>query len=184
MVVPGRLSGRVIVAALLVAIAGAGCTLLIPFDEVTVAADAGADSAPLGQTDARPDVADSGPLPGDGGASDATNYDACVGHLDGYYCGGDQVPWPVRDDRVTCTANKVSNVRHCTTGQGCLGMLDGYPDECDECATKADGTYCGRDFTGWQTKNASQRVRCQGGREVGLLLCTTCKSNGGASACQ
>ena len=63
-------------------------------------------------------------------------------------------------------------------------MLDGYPDECDECAKKADGTYCGRDLPGWDVKNAQQRIRCQGGRVVGLLLCGICKSNGGASACQ
>ena len=161
-----------------------GCTLLIPFDEVEVSTDAGTDGA-ADPTDARPAMDGTVP-PGDGGPNDATaatNYDACVGHVDGYYCGGDQIPWPVRDDRVTCASNKVAAVAHCTTGQGCLGMLDGYPDECDECSTKPDGTYCGRDFSGWQPKNANQRVRCQGGREVGLLLCTTCKSSGGASTC-
>ena len=180
--VPARPSRRALVAALFVggAAALAGCTLLIPFDEVAVT-DAGTDSAVPPLPDARTDT--SVPL-GDGGVNDATNYDACTGAKDGYYCGGDQIAWPGKDDQIACKTGKVAVVRHCTTGQGCLGMLDGYPDECDECSTKADGTYCGRDFATWQTKNAEQRVRCQGGREVGLLLCGTCVSNGANSACQ
>ncbi|MDB4947295.1 MAG: hypothetical protein JWP97_6829 [Labilithrix sp.] len=165
------------------------CTLLIPFDEV-----ADRDAAALGEAGPRPPGVDA--TTGDAGGTDGpavdgaapgdatTNYDACVGRVDGFYCGGDKVTWPVRDDLVTCEADKVADVRPCTTGQGCIAMLDGYPDECDECASKADGVYCGRDFAGWHKTNFNQRVRCQGGREVGLLLCGgTCKSNGGASSC-
>lgn len=178
---PSRLHCRIAVAALFGAVSG--CTLLIPFDEVAVATEAGTDSQiPPDPTDAR--TGDSVAPPSDGGVTDATNYDACVGHPDGQYCGLDQIPWPSKDDQITCASNKVAVVRHCATGQGCLGMLNGYPDECDDCATKADGTYCGRDFPAWQPKNANQRVRCQSGREVGLLLCTTCKSDGTNSACE
>jgi len=167
----------------------AGCTFLIDFDEAPRAADGGIvdGSVPVNPPDVRVD----GPITTD--ASDArpatdaiANPDACKTAADGRYCGGDQIVWPSdhKDDLVTCKNKVVSNVRLCTTGQGCVGMLDGYPDECDECAKKADGTYCGRDLPGWDLKNAQQRIRCQGGRVVGLLLCGICKSNGGASACQ
>jgi hypothetical protein len=37
---------------------------------------------------------------------------------------------------------------------------------------------------GWSTKNAQQRIRCQGGRVVGSLLCSVCKSSGVTSFCQ
>lgn len=177
---------RLLAALSAAALAAGGCTLLIPFDEITPEGDAGlTDHETSPPEDARVGDGDATSPPIDAGVNDgAVNYDACVGHIDGYYCGMDQIPWPNKDDQVTCGANKVTKVRHCSTGQGCIRMLDGYPDECDDCTTKADGTYCGRDFAAWQAKNANQRVRCQGGTEVGLLLCTTCKSNGAASACQ
>jgi len=167
-----------------------GCTFLIDFDAVPRGADGGAldGSSPLGPPDVRVDgnvAADAGDAPVE--ARDAiANGDACKTVADGRYCGGDQIPWPSdhKDDLVTCKAKEVSGVRLCESGQGCVGMLNGYPDECDECSKKADGTYCGRDLPGWDAKNAQQRIRCQGGRIVGLLLCTVCKSNGGASACQ
>lgn len=169
----------------------AGCTFLIDFQDAPRAdGDGGVDSSPpIGPPDVRVDgnivpdgAADSGP-----DARDAiANPDACKGNPDGKYCGGDQIVWPLdhKDDLVTCKANQVSLVKLCTTGQGCLGMLNGYPDECDDCAKKGDGTYCGRDFPGWDAKNAQQRIRCQSGRVVGSLLCTVCKSNGTSSVCQ
>ena len=168
----------------------AGCTFLIDFDAAPRGADGGTidGSIPVGPPDVRVDSptttdADAG----DAAAADAiANPDACKAAADGRYCGGDQIGWPIerKDDLVTCKGKVVASVRLCKTGQGCVGMLDGYPDECDECAQKADGTYCGRDLPGWDAKNAQQRIRCQGGRVVGLLLCSVCKSNGGASTCQ
>jgi hypothetical protein len=166
----------------------AGCTFLIDFDEVPRATDGGGvdGATPIGPPDVRvdsnvPDTADAAP-PGDALA----NPDACKGHIDGKYCGNDMITWPLehKDDLVTCKASQVSVVKLCATGQGCLGMLNGFPDECDECAKKGDGTFCGRDFPGWDPKNAQQRIRCQSGRVVGSLLCTVCKSNGTNSACQ
>ena len=111
-----------------------------------------------------------------------------TGRPDGKYCGGDQIVWPSpgsKDDLVTCKTGAVTNVRTCTSGVGCIRMLSGYPDQCDECATKADGTYCGRDMAGWDPSNANTRVRCQNKAEVGLLLCANgCSSNGAASICK
>ena len=169
---------------------GVGCTFLISFDDVPAPSDAGFDAAtPQGPPDVRVDVpplVDAG-LDGAQDARDAlANPDACTGKLDGKYCGGDTIVWPGdKDDLVTCKANVVSNVRLCTSGVGCIRMLNGYPDQCDECASKADGTYCGRDMAGWDPKNADTRVHCQNKAEVGLLLCAAgCSSNAGASVCK
>lgn len=169
---------------------GAGCTFLIGFDEATVAGDAGVDAqTPLGPPDVRidaPSALDSAVDAGPDTSDALANPDACKGKLDGKYCGGDTIVWPGdKDDLITCKTSLVSNVRLCTTGVGCIRMLNGYPDQCDECASKVDGTYCGRDMTGWDTKNAETRVRCQNKAEVGLLLCANgCASNGAASACK
>jgi len=184
---------RLLPLTAVVAVAGAliaGCTFLIGFDEVTETPEGGLDAqTPIGPPDVRVDVGnppdgstDAGPDTSDARA----NPDACQGKLDGKYCGGDTIVWPGdKDDLVTCKASLVSNVRLCTSGVGCIRMLNGYPDQCDECGSKADGTYCGRDMTGWDPKNAETRVRCQNKAEVGLLLCAAgCASNGAASACK
>jgi hypothetical protein len=172
----------------------AGCTFLIDFEDVPVA-DAGLDAP----TNVPPDVRVDAPALPDG-ASDADApidspadardgnpgfVTACNGKADGKYCPGNQITWPGdKDELVTCRGGKVFATKRCTTGTGCIFMLAGYPDECDQCATKATGTYCGRDMPGWDTKNTNFRVRCQSGAQVGLLLCNgTCNSNGGASTC-
>lgn len=170
----------------------AGCTFLISFDEADVPADGGADAPLRGDPpDARVDASSPDASVGDGGpdvARDAiANPDACAGNQDGKYCAGNQISWETgnKDDLVTCKAKEVANVRLCKEGVGCIRMLNGFPDQCDECAPKADGTYCGRDMPGWEPENAETRVRCQNGAEVGLLLCANgCRSNGASSLCK
>ena len=170
----------------------AGCTFLISFDDVAQPNEGGTTSDGPGVP---PDVHVDGEALTDASveagadARDAlANPDACKGAIDGKYCGGDQIVWPApgtKDDLITCTKNVVTNVRVCTAGLGCIRMINGYPDQCDECASKADGVYCGRDMPGWDAKNADTRVRCQNHAEVGLLLCAAgCSSNGGSSACK
>jgi hypothetical protein len=166
----------------------AGCTFLIDFEDVPRANDDIDSAPPIGTPDVRVDGNPESGIPDSGAdARDAiANPDACKGKQDGKYCGGNQIVWPaeLKDDLVTCKASRVSLVKACATGQGCIAMLDGFPDECDECAKKGDGTFCGRDLPGWDPKNAQQRIRCQTGRVVGSLLCTVCKSNGPNSVCQ
>jgi hypothetical protein len=170
----------------------AGCTFLIDFQQLGTADDTTMDGPVRADP---PDVRIDVSVPAPDGATDAgsdardaiADPDACKGHVDGLYCGGDQIVWPgSKDDLVTCKGNAVTNVRYCALGLGCIRMLNGYPDQCDECATKADGVYCGRDMPGWDPKNAIQRVRCQNKAEVGLLLCTAagCTSNGPNSVCK
>jgi hypothetical protein len=151
---------------------------LIDFDEVP-GVDGGADVIIANDVG----VGDGGIDPGDA-RSDAK---PCRDAADGLYCAtqpklvgydGD------RDDLVTCRAGEVFRVRLCDAGTGCIRMVDPYPDQCDECGTMANGTYCGRDMPGWQPMNDDMRVRCGNGALVGILLCANgCNSNGASSAC-
>jgi len=162
----------------------------VDFEEVP-GSDAGIDATP----DAiRPDVGtDTGPRPD--GATDASTdardanpgfVTACNNKGDGKYCPGNRFEWPGdKDELVTCKGGKVTGTKLCDKGSGCIFMLTGYPDECDQCATKTvTGTYCGRDMPGWDPKNVNFRVRCQSGAQVGLVLCNgACTSNGASSTC-
>jgi hypothetical protein len=170
----------------------AGCTFLIGFDDVPVPADATADAPMVGNA---PDVRVDAPMP-DGAVRDAgpdardaiANPDACVSFPDGLYCGGNQISWPVadKDDLVTCKGRVVSNVRFCADIGGCIRMLNGFPDQCDECAKKTDGFYCGRDMGGWETKNLNSLVHCQNKAAVSVMPCgaQVCTSAGSASSCK
>ena len=167
----------------------AGCTFLIDFEPVEVAAEGGFDATVLpGPPDVRIDV----PPPEaavDSGvdARDAiANPDACNGKSDGRYCGGNQITWPVenKDDLVTCKGQLVSVVKFCAGVGGCIRMANGFPDQCDECGTRADGRYCGRDLA-WEPKNAERLVQCQNKAAVAQPVCANgCTSNGAASACK
>jgi hypothetical protein len=166
----------------------AGCTFLIDFEAVPTGPGADDAHASADRTEA-PDasVFDASRARDAAVEADAqTAVKPCTNAPDGTYCGGNRTAWPngLKDDRVTCRKGEEPLVVTCATGQGCVAMPDGYPDECDACEGKTDGTYCGRDFSSWSTKNAHQRIRCQGGRIVGSLLCTACKSSGANSTCQ
>lgn len=171
----------------------AGCTFLISFDDVPGPGGASADgptvvNAPDVRVDA-PQVTPDGSTDAGADARDAiANPDACVAFPDGLYCGGNQITWPVanKDDLVTCKNHVVSNVRYCADIGGCIRMLNGFPDQCDECAKKADGFYCGRDMGGWETKNLNSLVHCQNKAAVSVMACgaLVCTSNGAASSCK
>ncbi len=171
------------------AVLGAGCTFLISFE----AADPGPDGGDIDATPNAPDAertfdvrAEPDPPQDAGRDWDLDSLTACKGHLDGLYCNGNQnvtVTGADNDDLVTCIGGKVNRIRFCDKGNGCIRMLDGYPDQCDECFKKGDGVYCGPDL-GWHPQNKNQRVRCQSGSQVGLLLCGTCVPNGASSYCK
>jgi hypothetical protein len=174
----------------LVTAALAGCTLLIPFDDVPGGADASHDADLPVRGDGS--VADVSVGPIDAGIADAPRdigleeLSACVGMTNGLYCGNNQIKdYPgSSDDLVACDGGKVVYVKPCSTGGGCLHMVNPHPDACDECARKASGGYyCGRDMYQWVSGNANVRVQCMAGAVVGTTLCTTCTSNGNASTC-
>ena len=170
------------------AVIGAGCTFLISFDRQPAENEAGADGAPGPDAERTFDVR-SDPIvpPQDAGKDyDLDALTTCKDHQDGLYCNGNQlapIPGADNDELVTCIGGKVNRVRYCDRGNGCIRMLDGYPDQCDECFKVKDGVYCGPDI-GWHPQNKNQRVRCQGGFQVGLLLCGTCVSSGTTSYCK
>ena len=187
------------VAARVLATAGAammiaGCTFLITFDDVPGPGDASIDGPTVGnapdvRVDPPPPDAEAGSKDAGADARDAiANPDACVSLPDGLYCGGDQISWPIadKDDLITCKAHVVSNVRFCTDIGGCIRMLNGFPDQCDECAKKTDGFYCGRDMGGWETKNLNSLVHCQNKAAVSVMPCgaQVCTSSGAASSCK
>ena len=84
---------------------------------------------------------------------------------------------------MTCDAGGVWKVRHCGDA-GCVSMADPFADTCNECPTKANGTYCGRDFAAFPTSDSDILIGCQGGNVVQDYLCPHgCKSNGTAASC-
>ena len=176
------------VGAAFVALALLGCTFLISFDEV---AEAGPGVPP------RPDRREVEiPEPGDDGGGEPpedsgevladANVDysqACVGKADGKYCNGHgvSVPSGSPEDLVICLGGMTAKVVAC---ERCQRFLSGFPDECDQCKNKANGQYCGDDFSGWHPKNANARVRCDEGGIVDKILCNTCVGVGPNASCQ
>jgi hypothetical protein len=172
--------------------AAAGCTLLIPFDEIPsedAGADASIDVALAERADADADAgADAAPFDA-APEADVLDLDAltsCEGKSSGLYCGNNQIDYPgSKDDLVMCDGGKVWQVQHCDGGSGCIRMPNPQPDQCDECWRKANGYYCGRDMPGWAARNDKLRVRCMAGGSVGVEICPNdCVSNGAQSTCQ
>jgi hypothetical protein len=170
----------------------AGCTFLVTFDDPPSA------GLELGTPDARtandvsvPDTNvapedDAGPIEDSAAAVDATvDYsNACVGKPDGKYCNGNKIVVDAgsRDDLVTCLNGMTVSAKLCTNG--CARMPSGFPDECDQCAGKTTGLYCGDDFFGWHPDNKNTRIRCDTGAIVGNLICTKgCTGTGPNASC-
>ena len=184
-------------------LSGAGCSLLISFDEVP-SDDAGTD---VGRPPTRttPDAGvpstdvDAGSTP-DGGplvpvtpACDTT-YPLSAIKGCGSIAEGGQIcadnpaltsyPTDRTNDVVTCSKTGATCVRHCTA---CAHLPSGFPDQCDQCAGKTDGKYCGTDM-GWQPENFRLLVTCTAGRMSAASACSTrgCDSKGGTgnAACK
>lgn len=159
----------------------AGCTYLISFDAPPVG-DAGTD---LDAGNASSDAALEDAEGADAGLDAQPDSNACDGLVDGQYCGNNQlIDYPgSKDDLVYCQGSAVAQVRVCENGTGCIRMPNPKPDECDECADKDDGQYCGRDMAGWSTKNANMYVLCQGHGTSIVQPCSNCVSEGNMSKC-
>jgi hypothetical protein len=171
-----------------------GCSVLVSFDDVDPAVEAGAGRESGGAVgrDARADDGD------DDGFRDATppNGDVDAGLpvgvppcdttlLDAISCKdvprancakNDNVfpsyPADRTKDLVSCNkADRPTCVRHCPNG--CAIMPDGFNDECDVCAGKGDGWYCGRDLPLVHPENADLAFECENGhaREVRRSQC-------------
>jgi hypothetical protein len=147
-----------------------GCTFAVSFDDQpscdgglcvdadlvtpdgTIALDAGHDALLVDAAkDAPKDVFDE-------------SYQPCKGLLSGLYCAGDHIVGyrGPGSDLVTCDGGAIARVKPCGDA-GCIAMKDPFPDTCNECPTKQNGNYCGRDFAGFPTDNADILIGCQFG---------------------
>ena len=78
--------------------------------------------------------------------------------------------YPRNDDLVVCNGGtKPICVMHCPFG--CAQMPAGYPDACDDCSGRIDGTYCMKDLRGTDGRTHGLAIDCQGGKTVKTYNC-------------
>lgn len=165
----------------------AGCTFLIQFDDVDLDASKLPDRTTPPDDGEVPDGATDGPAAQFPPPCDTSfpldqvkcnlsyprpNCARSTTIVTSYPSGADRT-----NDLVTCLSDGgVSCVRHCPNG--CTVMPNGYPDQCDECAGKKQGTYCVKDQRFYEPANVGLAVDCDGGITAGIVH--TC---GNAAAC-
>lgn len=193
---------RLLVPAALLGM-GAGCTFLISFDDVP-AADAG-----VGPASTAPSIKDSGaPSSQDAGAQDSgtvvpgaaevcdetfpTNtVKGCDKYVDnGQICADTATNlsfapgYDASADVVTCSragTPHASCVKRCLGPGKCAHNPNGFPDQCDQCAGKADGTHCGSEMAGWPPETFKLLITCGSDRisKTTIACATTCNPKGG-----
>jgi hypothetical protein len=197
-------------ALLLPFVAPAACAPLIDFDALTsgngadaggeashdatadAPAETGGDGAPSDDADAaaQADVVDAG-----GDVLDAAPFDAgdpClkVPSVDnGYYCGTSLMngfSGGVPNDLYLCVDGSAASTTPCAVD--CVTAPLDYPDTCDQCATKPDGTWCGSEFPGYLPALANVKFTCTGGKNNGTpIACVNptpaCHPADGGAAC-
>ncbi|HEY8040884.1 MAG TPA: hypothetical protein VIF15_13860 [Polyangiaceae bacterium] len=166
----------------------AACAPLLDFDALT----GGGSSADAGGEDG----GDAGPDTGGEGGGDAGQAgdagDPCTGvpAIDnGFYCGGSTengFAGGSADALYACEDGGVANVTPCPSG--CVVAPPGYPDTCDECASKHDGAWCGREFFGFQAILANVVFQCAGGKNAAAPVACggatpTCQPRDGGATC-
>ena len=88
----------------------------------------------------------------------------------------------------TCVGGSISAMKTCSPD--CIIDPAGYPDTCDECSTKHDGTWCGSEFSGYDPLLKNVVFTCQSGVDVDTPTPTACsgaqpncKPNDGGATC-
>jgi len=174
---------RIGIACLALALAGAvasGCTFLIDFQSVDAPPDGGDDDASLPgrvDADAAPDPVDGGPpaFPPPCDPAFPTSQVKCNASYPRPECASSTTVFPSYpaargSDLVTCNGGATPTcVQHCPFG--CAVMPTGYPDQCDDCEGRPDGTYCVKDMRGADGRNLGLAVDCKGGRTVDTHVC-------------
>lgn len=170
--------------ALAVAALGAGCSLLVEFEEVEP------DGTDAGQRDAAPPTPDA-PAPGVDAGGEAgppafpppcdpafpLSQVSCNPSFPRPNCASNTSVFPSyppgyprAGDLVTCNGGPSPTcVQHCPFG--CASMPQGYPDACDDCDGRADGTYCVKDLRGPDGRNLGLAVECKAGKTVRAHIC-------------
>ena len=189
--------GRAILAALLTA--PVACAPLIDFDALT-AGDAGPDASMDGGNDAAEASVEASTESSVEAGADATDArdggpdssDPCnaVSTTDnGYYC------WTSRENGFAGGAT--NTLYDCVDGQAAMANLctpdcivspATYPDTCDDCSTKPNGTWCGSEFPGYLPRLANVKFTCVSGQNNGTPVACgpptpTCKPGDGGATC-
>jgi hypothetical protein len=158
----------------------AGCTFLIQFDDAAPL-DGGADASDgAAPPDAKPDAAtDAGPpaFPPPCDPAFPLSQLKCNPDFPRPNCAKTTTVFPSypagqdrTNDLVTCNGGaNPTCVQHCPFG--CATMPTGYPDACDDCNGRADGTYCVKDLRGPDGRNLGLAVDCKGGKTVDAHVC-------------
>ncbi len=178
---------------------GAGCTLLVHFDDAP-SCDGGlcaADATSGAEGDGGTHAEGGGGPAGEAGvdahaghdASDAAgggvdHYAPCGSLASGYYCATDGLHGYAGspDDLVNCDDGGIAKVTPCDGG--CLPLPAPFPDACNPCPGHPDGLYCGRDLPGFPAINADFLIQCQSGNVVQSVACQHgCNSSATPRAC-
>lgn len=183
---------------------GIGCTLLVHFDEVDVGEDADLPEREASVPDVvdKPDANDGADAPAESAVAFPPPCDPdfprsqvqCNPSYPRPNCAKNTTifpsyPAPRDEDLVTCNGGTAppTCVQHCPFG--CAAMPAGYPDACDDCNGRKDGTYCLKDLRGTDGRNLGLAVDCKGGKIVatyncGLNACATkCPRTDRAPSC-
>jgi hypothetical protein len=173
--------GRLVRAMLFAIVAsGAGCTFLIDFDEVPrVVADAG-DANDVVEKDANDVPAVEGGPPAFPPPCDPDFPLAqlkCNASYPRPNCASNMTVFPSypagrarAGDLVTCNGGPTPTcVQHCPFG--CTAMPAGFPDACDDCEGRPDGTYCVKDLRGPDGRNLGLAIDCKAGKTVANYVC-------------
>ena len=92
---------------------------------------------------------------GDAGSKDAaaaSDTSPCQGQNNGFYCGNDGLDAYAGDpsDLVWCYDSAIQTVEKCSNG--CIVSPYRFPDTCDRCSIKGDGTWCGKEFPNYRVE--------------------------------
>lgn len=172
---------RSLARALLVAVvsAGAGCTFLIDFDEIDGGGDASAAEASTGGDASDDRFTPDGPIafPPPCDPSFPLAEVKCNASFPRPNCASNTSVFPTYPagkarggDLVTCNGGPTPTcVQHCPFG--CATMPAGFPDMCDDCNGRPDGTYCVKDLRGPDGRNLGLAIECASGKTTRNFVC-------------
>lgn len=154
-----------------------GCTALVDF------IDAPFDPCEAGLCkDQTVDVAavDAGTDARDAAGIDASG--ACKTKSNGFYCGNNGLTVLLPKEYLVECRDAAALVTRCDGG--CLGFPATYPDRCDPCPGKANGTYCGSQFK-LGAEDSEFLLSCGNGSAIIQKLCTLgCTGDAGTATCK
>lgn len=166
----------------------ASCTLLVTFDDVPPdAVDAAVSERDVFVPEPAPDASEGGTIVGPDGSTIAfpppcdptfpLDDVACKPEFPRPNCAKNTgiftsypASYPREADLVVCNGGtKPVCVMHCPFG--CAQMPSGFPDACDDCNGRPDGTYCMKDLRGTDGRTHGLAIDCKDGKTVETYNC-------------